>query len=33
MKEKVEAYLNILYNQNPNSVGGALPGEDFYYIP
>ena len=23
MKEKVEAYLNILYNQNPNSVGTA----------
>ena len=32
MKDKVEGYLNILFNQNPNSVGGAMPAEDFYYI-
>lgn len=33
MKEKAEGYLNILFEQNPNSVGGAMPAEDFYYIP
>lgn len=33
MKEKTEGYLNILFNQNPNSIGGAMPSEDFYYIP
>jgi len=33
MKEKVEGYLDVLYNQNPNAVGGAIPSEDFYYIP
>ncbi|HPU62939.1 MAG TPA: ABC transporter substrate-binding protein [Mobilitalea sp.] len=33
MKEMAERYLNILFGQNPNSVGGALPSEDFYYIP
>ena len=32
MKASVEAYLNVLYGSNPNSVGGALPDEDFYYI-
>lgn len=33
MKDKVNAYLNVLYQQNPDSVGGKLPGDDFYYIP
>lgn len=32
MKEMVEAYLNILYEQNPNAIGGALPTDDFYMI-
>jgi len=32
MKEKVSGYLTALYNQNPKSVGGALPADDFYYI-
>lgn len=32
MKEMVEGYLNILYEQNPNAVGGAMPADDFYYI-
>lgn len=32
MKEKVEAYLNVLYNQNPKAVGGTLPVEDFYFV-
>lgn len=32
MKEPVNTYLGILYEQNAKSVGGALPEEDFYYI-
>lgn len=26
-------YLNVLCDQAPASVGGAVPGEDFYYVP
>lgn len=33
MKKKVSGYLSVLYNQEPKSVGGKLPDEDFYYIP
>ncbi len=32
MQAAVSGYLNILYEQNPKAVGGALPAEDFYYI-
>lgn len=32
MKTKVSGYLNVLYNQNPQSVGGTLPADDFYYM-
>ena len=31
MKNDLSLYLEVLYNANPASVGGALPGEDFYY--
>lgn len=31
MKEKLSGYLSVLQGQNPQAVGGALPGEDFYY--
>lgn len=31
MKQDVSAYLSVLFEQNPASVGGALPGDDFYY--
>ena len=31
MKAAVSGYLQILYDQNPQSVGGALPADDFYY--
>ncbi|MBQ3912498.1 MAG: ABC transporter substrate-binding protein [Lachnospiraceae bacterium] len=30
MKKNVEAYLQVLFDQNPASVGGKLPAEDFY---
>ncbi|MDR1271616.1 MAG: ABC transporter substrate-binding protein [Clostridiales Family XIII bacterium] len=31
LKTKLSGYLAVLYDQNPQSVGGALPGDDFYY--
>ncbi len=31
MKEKLSGFLNVLFEANPKSVGGALPGDDFYY--
>ncbi len=32
MRTKLYGYLNTLFDANPASVGGTLPGEDFYYI-
>lgn len=32
MKEQLSGYLEVLKNQNPQAVGGAVPGDDFYYI-
>ena len=31
MKTKVEGFLKILFDMKPEAVGGAMPGEDFYY--
>lgn len=31
MKTKLSGYLAELFSQDPAAVGGALPGEDFYY--
>lgn len=31
MKSKLSGYLNVLFEQNPKSVGGSVPGDDFYY--
>lgn len=31
MKQALSGYLQVLYDQNPESVGGTLPGDDFYY--
>lgn len=33
MKEKLSGYLNVLYEQDPSSVGGQVPDKPFYYIP
>ena len=30
MKTKVSAYLKVLFDQNPASIGGTMPGDDFY---
>lgn len=32
MQEALAGYLGVLFAQNPESVGGALPGDDFYYL-
>jgi len=31
MKSKISGYLKVLYDQNPASVGGKLPDDNFYY--
>ncbi|MDO5344265.1 MAG: ABC transporter substrate-binding protein [Lachnospiraceae bacterium] len=31
MQEKLSGYLSVLLEQNPKSIGGALPESDFYY--
>lgn len=31
MKAKVGGYLQVLYDQNPEAVGGTLPDDAFYY--
>lgn len=33
MKKLEEAYLNVLFSMNPKTIGGKLPGEDFYVLP
>ncbi len=30
---KLSGYLNVLFEQNPASVGGKLPQDDFYFVP
>ena len=32
MKDKLSGYLSVLFEQNPQAVGGTLPADDFYYI-
>lgn len=31
MQEKVSGYLEVLYDAAPESVGGTLPDDAFYY--
>ena len=31
MKEQLGGYLQVMFDAAPKSVGGALPGDDFYY--
>ena len=33
MKAAINTYLEILRSVNSTSIGGAVPGDDFYYIP
>lgn len=32
MKTKITGYLSVLNSQNPASIGGAMPNDNFYYI-
>ncbi len=31
MQEKLSGYLEVLFNQNPKTIGNALPTDEFYY--
>ena len=31
MRDKLSGYLSVLMEQNAKSIGGALPGDDFYF--
>lgn len=33
MKTALSGYLEVLFGQDASSVGGGMPGDDFYYIP
>lgn len=33
MKTALSGYLQVLFDQDPSSVGGAMPEDAFYYIP
>jgi len=33
MKQAAQGYLTVLFGLNDKAVGGALPGDDFYYMP
>lgn len=32
MKTALEGYLQVLYDSNPQMIGGQMPKEDFYYV-
>ena len=32
MQDALSGYLQVLYDADPTSVGGALPGDDFYWL-
>lgn len=33
MKDALSGYLSVLAEQDMKSIGGAMPGDDFYYMP
>ncbi len=33
MRGMLSGYLNVLYEQEPSSVGGSVPDDGFYYVP
>ncbi|WP_448060605.1 ABC transporter substrate-binding protein [Cellulomonas hominis] len=33
MHRALSGFLEVLHEQNPDAVGGAVPGADFYYMP
>ena len=32
MKQALSGYLSVLFEQDPKSVGGGLPEDEFYYV-
>ena len=32
VKDSLEGYLQVLYDSNPKSIGGNMPGADFYTL-
>lgn len=32
MKSAIEGYYEVLFAASPESIGGAVPGDDFYYV-
>ncbi len=32
MRNKLSGYLNVLAEQNPKSIGGKIPEDEFYYF-
>lgn len=32
MRTQIEPFFQLLFDANPKAVGGAIPGDDFYYI-
>lgn len=32
IQPSIEPYYDVLYEANPDSIGGAIPGDDFYYV-
>lgn len=32
MKDKLSGYLQVLFEANPESIGGKMPADDFYYV-
>ena len=32
MKTALSGYLEVLFEQDASTVGGSLPGDDFYYV-
>ena len=33
MKRNLTGFLDVLYNEAPQSVGGSVPGESFFFVP
>jgi hypothetical protein len=33
MREALHGYYEMLFAANPKAVGGAVPKDDFYYVP
>lgn len=33
VRTTIEPYYSVLFEANPASIGGAMPGDDFYFLP